>query len=62
MGYGLPYGLLALLWICASVGGGAILALLARRMHPALSFGGLWAFYTLLLAFAVAAFFAIGIL
>ncbi|MFW6201238.1 MAG: hypothetical protein ACOC8B_01550 [Gemmatimonadota bacterium] len=61
MSYSLVYGLLGLLWIAASAVGGALLALLARRMHPALSFRRLWVFYSALLAIASGALFAIGI-
>jgi hypothetical protein len=41
------------------MGGGALLALLARRLHPALSLRRLWVFYTALLGFTVAAILAI---
>jgi hypothetical protein len=51
--------LLILFWAAASMGGGALLALLARRLHPALSLRRLWIFYTALLAFTVAAVLAI---
>jgi hypothetical protein len=44
------YGLLALLWVTASLGGGLMLAFLARRMHPSLSLLKLWVFYSALLA------------
>lgn len=62
MTYALAYALLGALWLAASVGGGALLAVLARRMHPALSFRRLWIFYSLLLGFATAVLFAVGIL
>jgi hypothetical protein len=41
------------------MGGGALLALLVRRLHPSLSLRRLWIFYTALLAFAVAGYLAI---
>lgn len=46
--------LLAGLWLCCSLGGGALLALLAKRIHPSLSLRRLWIFYSALLAFTVA--------
>ena len=61
MTYGAAYALLALLWILVSLAGGALLALLAQRMHPALRFRRLWLFYSALLAFAVAAVFVIAV-
>jgi len=47
--------------LAASLGGGALLAMLALRLHPALSFRKMWLFYSGLLALAAAALFAIGI-
>ena len=55
------YFVLALLWLLLSLGGGALLAALARRLHPALPFRKLWIFYTALLALGAGAFFAIGL-
>lgn len=55
------YLLLALLWVAASAVGGALLALLAKRLHPGLSFRRLWVFYGILLGTATAVLFAIGI-
>jgi hypothetical protein len=52
---GAALGLLLAFWAMASAGGGLLLALLARRIHPALSLRRLWIFYTTLLSFAVAA-------
>jgi hypothetical protein len=60
-GLGVAYILLAVLWIALSLGGGALLALLARRGHPSLSFRKLWIFYSGLLGLGAAALFAIGI-
>ncbi len=51
--------LFVVVWLACSLGGGALLALLARRIHPSLSFRRLWIFYTGLLAFTVAAVLAI---
>ncbi len=59
MSFGWAWALLALLWVVASTAGGAVLAALARRMDAGLSFRRLWTFYTLLLALAAAAVFAI---
>lgn len=56
---GMAPALLAAAWILCSVGGGAVLALLAQRIHPALRFGRLWLFYSAVLAFTVAAVVAI---
>jgi hypothetical protein len=55
------YVSLVVLWVVLSLGGGALLALLATRIHPQLSFRKLWLFYTALLGFGVAILFAIGI-
>lgn len=55
------YVLLGVFWIAAACGGGALLALLARRMHPSLSFRRLWVFYSGLLAIGTAVLFLIGI-
>ncbi len=51
--------LFAGVWLGCSLGGGAALAFLARRIHPSLSFRRLWIFYSGLLAFTVAAVLAI---
>lgn len=51
---------LALVWTAASAGTGFLLALLARRIHPSLSIVRLWFFYTVLMAFLVAAVFILG--
>lgn len=51
--------LLAAVWLVCSLGGGALLALLAKRIHPSLSLRKLWIFYSLLLAGTVAAVLAI---
>jgi hypothetical protein len=56
---GAALALLLVFWAAASMGGGALLALLARRLHPALSLRRLWVFYTALLGFTVAAILAI---
>ncbi len=51
--------LLAGVWVVTSAAGGAALASLAKRIHPALSWRRLWVVYTTLLAFTVAAVLAI---
>ncbi|MGH7467742.1 MAG: hypothetical protein ACRENP_07100 [Longimicrobiales bacterium] len=61
-GLSVAYFMLGLLWVALSLGGGALLAVLGRRVHPALSFGKLWVFYSGLLGLGAAALFAIGIL
>jgi hypothetical protein len=61
MGDGFVYLILGVGWIGAAAGGGAVLALLARRANPALRFRRLWAFYAALLGLGSGAFFVIGI-
>lgn len=51
--------LLATVWLTCAIGGGALLALLATRIHPSLSFRRLWIFYSAILAFTAAAVLAI---
>lgn len=51
--------LLAAVWLLCSFGGGAMLALLATRIHPSLSYRRLWLFYSAILAVTVAAVLAI---
>ncbi len=53
------YVILGLAWLAASFGSGAVLARLAMRMHPGLSFRKMWLFYSVLMSVAVAGFFAI---
>lgn len=55
-------GLAAILaaWAVGSVGGGAALAWLYRRLHPSLSFWKLWALWTMVLSVAVALVLALG--
>jgi hypothetical protein len=57
----IAYVFLAILWILLSLGGGALLALLATRSQPGLSFRKSWLFYTALLGLGAALLFAIGI-
>lgn len=51
---------LGLVWIAAAAISGGLLALLAKRMHPALSLRRLWLFYTALMAVTAALVLAIG--
>ncbi|HUE77641.1 MAG TPA: hypothetical protein VMM83_06845 [Longimicrobiales bacterium] len=51
--------ILAAAWLACSLGAGAVLALLAKRIHPSLSLRRLWLFYSALLAVMVAAVLAI---
>jgi hypothetical protein len=51
---------LLVVWTVASSGSGFLLALLAKRIHPALSLRKLWLFYTALMAMLVAAVFLVG--
>lgn len=55
----LVWALLAAVWVGTSLGGGAVLALLAKRIHPGLSWHRLWIVYSGLLGFTVAAILAI---
>lgn len=59
MSGGVAVAILGAVWLACAVGGGAALALLARRIHPSLSFRRLWIFYTAILAFTTAAVLAI---
>jgi hypothetical protein len=55
----LAMALLLLVWAILSMTGGVLLALLARRLHPALSLRRLWIFYSVLLGITVAGVLAI---
>lgn len=50
---------LVAVWLGTSSLGGALLAHLAKRIHPSLNLRRLWMVYTALLAFTVAAVMAI---
>ena len=54
-----PWMVLLMVWVAAASGTGFLLALLAKRIHPSLSLGKLWAFYTVLMATLVAVVFLI---
>lgn len=54
------YAVLVGVWVASSLGTGWILALLARRIHPALSLLKLWVLYSTLMAFLVAVVFLVG--
>ena len=51
---------LGMAWVSAAVLTGMVLALIARRIHPGLSLGRLWVFYTLLMGFLVAFVMVLG--
>ena len=53
--------LVALAWLVGSFGGGALLAALYKRLHPALSFHRLWALWTVVLSVLAAVVFALGL-
>lgn len=53
---------LAGVWLGAASLAGLALAVLARRIHPQLSFVRLWIFYAALTAFLVAVVFLVGVL
>lgn len=52
-------GFLAAVVLLLAVGGGALLATLALRIHPRLSFRRLWLFYSALLAVTTSVVLAI---
>jgi hypothetical protein len=60
-GQGQLYIVLGILWVTLSLAGGALLALLACRIHPSFSFRKLWLVYTGILAFSAGLLFAIGV-
>jgi hypothetical protein len=47
-------------WVVGAFGGGAALAALYKRYHPALAFYKLWAAWTMILAAVAALLFAFG--
>lgn len=49
-----------LAWLVGAFGGGWLLALLYKRLHPALAFYKLWALWTMLLAGAAALVIGLG--
>jgi hypothetical protein len=51
--------ILGVVWWGTAVLGGAVLALLAKRIHPGLSYRRLWLVYSALLGFTVGAVMAI---
>lgn len=53
---------LAAVWMASASLAGLALALMARRVHPGLSFSRLWIFYSVLTAFLVAVVLAVAIL
>ena len=57
-----PWHLLAITaaWAVGSLGSGAALAWLYRRLHPSLSFYKLWAFWTMVLSLVAALVLALG--
>lgn len=54
------YSVLFSVWAASAAGSGAVLALIAKRLHPGLSYRKLWVFYSLLMACAVALVLAVG--
>ena len=61
MSEGLVWTLLVGVWVLTSLAGGAALAWLAKRIHPALSWHRLWIVYSGLLGFMVAVVMAIAL-
>lgn len=56
----LQWALIGAVWLACAFGGGAALAWLWKRRHPALSFHKLWALWTVVLSLAVALLLALG--
>lgn len=54
------YSVLLAVWAASAAGSGAVLALIAQRLHPGLSYRKLWVFYSVLMACAVAVVLAVG--
>jgi hypothetical protein len=52
---------LGAVWIGSTAGGGLLLALIARRIHPALPLGRLWLFYSVLLGFLAGTVMFVGL-
>ena len=50
----LYWSVVAIVWLACAVGAGATLAWLYKRLHPALAFYKLWAFWTMILSAIVA--------
>lgn len=53
---------LAGVWISAILGSGFLLALIAKRIHPSLSLGRLWVFYSILMGVLATLVTLLGIL
>lgn len=49
------------IWLVSAALCGLVLALIARKVHPSLSFLRLWIFYAALTGFLVAVVFAVGV-
>ena len=56
----MAYLILAAAWLVGSLGSGAALAWLYKRLHPSLAFYKLWALWTMVTASVVALILAIG--
>ena len=52
---------LVVLWVVSACLTGLLLALIARRIHPSLSLGRLWMFYSVLMAGLVALVMVLGL-
>lgn len=57
---GLAWIVIAVVWLLAALASGAVLASLYKRLHPALAFYKLWAFWTMVLSAVVAILIAFG--
>jgi len=52
---------LILVWALSALGTGFLLAMMAKKIHPALSLRRLWMFYSLLMGFLVALVMILGL-
>ena len=55
------YIILGMTWLGTSIAGGAVLALLAKRIHKTISFQKNWLFFSALLAIVTAMIFGVAI-
>jgi hypothetical protein len=54
------WALVGAAWLLGAFGGGAVLAALYKRLHPALAFYKLWAAWAMILSAVAALVFALG--
>ena len=56
------WSVVALVWLLCSLGSGAAIAWLYKRLHPKLAFYKLWALWTMIISAFVALLFGFGAL